>query len=75
MDNLTLVSIDNGYDYDDNQTQPVAICKDAESARKYIDSHPITGEIYKDNFGYAPSSGALNRAHYFTQEVLNYTNN
>lgn len=73
MDNLTLISIDNGYDYEDNQTQPVAICKDSESARAYIDSHSITKEVYEENFGYAPSFGALNRAHYYTQQVPDYT--
>lgn len=56
MDNLTLISIDNGYDYEDNQTQPVAICKDAETS---YHKRSVQGYFWLCAFIWSTESDAL----------------
>ena len=49
---VVLVSIDNKESYEDNLVLPVVVCANMQKALEYIDSHPITPDVFKSVFHY-----------------------
>lgn len=64
-----LVSMDNGESYEDNQVVPIVVCANKESALRYIDSHPINDESFKEVFHYKYAG----RGRYVLDEVEIFT--
>lgn len=62
---VILISIDNGY-IRRNQTQPVVVCANQESADKYMKENLMSERVYEKAFH---TKRNWQKGEYFTQEV------